>query len=329
MAAGVASPPLTAGRVSCPGPRLARGLFHSHRAAGHRLIPGPAVRFPPEVAGGPGSSLLELPGASASGVFSPLSGGRPPTVAHVVPCEAQALPGAEWDGFPSAVAFAVSRLRCRLSGRYGGDVVVEPDTPHAEGVGTSGRREPQYTLPALNPKAKEPFAILSCQGVPVMGGSSRRPVSRVTGPSCSGETAEEAHEGRSGWKPRAFQPSGNSGVLPLSGCAPFGSPHRLRAGSARLAAWAGRIQSAATRVHTPRKAVAQRLAMRACGLLSVVRIHPACAALDPSGAVAGSPRPRPGANVRTARALPVMVLHPTRPRTRKVRATARKAGGGV
>ena len=41
--------------------------------------------------------------------------------------------------------------------------------------------------------------------------------------------------------------------------------------------------SAATRVHTPRKAVAQRLALGACGLLSVVRIHPARAALDLSG----------------------------------------------
>jgi hypothetical protein len=39
-------------------------------------------------------------------------------------------------------------------------------------------------------------------------------------------------------------PASVGGSFPLSGCAPFGSPHRLRAGSARLAKWAGRNPSA-------------------------------------------------------------------------------------
>lgn len=64
-----------------------------------------------------------------------------------------------------------------------------------------------------NPRAKEPVAIPPCQGVPVAGGSSRRPVSRVTGGRRSADTASEATS-RSGWKPRALPPFGCQPLRP-------------------------------------------------------------------------------------------------------------------
>jgi hypothetical protein len=243
---------------------------------------------------------LNWPGASASGAFSPLSGQR-------------------YGAVPSAVAFVVSRLRCRLSGRYGGDVVVEPDTPHAEGVGTSGRREPQYTQPALESLAKEPFAIPyqahSMAGD--TGGSSRRPATRLAGGWRSAVTASEAHEGRSGWKPRALQPSGISGSLPLFGGARaqmcvVGSAHRLRFRARHLSADDG-DRPADRRRGTPRE-----IAGGPAGP----------AALDPSGAVPGSPRLRGPAQLTEPHGS-CAGPNPTRPRTRMVRATARKAGGGA
>lgn len=295
------------------------------------------------------ASLSELPGASASGAFragvkeclttefrsSPgdnttlpclragIAGGGIRVLMLTDGIRATCQPGDETPrqlrsgqrcgAVPSAVAFAVSRLRCRLSGRYVGDVVVEPDTPHAEGVGTSGRREPQYTQPALESQAKEPFAIPyqahSMAGD--TGGSSRlRPQSGLRVLSCRSRSAAEAQgfdlgcsacaptAGRSGWKPRT-EPSGIPGGLPLSGGARaqmcvVGRAHRLR--------FRARHQSAARAFSRPVTAKASsktRLRPRLKRPATLQsRRHAAgpsfWPAFDPSGAVPGSPRLRPG-----------------------------------
>lgn len=182
---------------------------HSHRAAGHRLIPGPFGRFPPKVAGGPGSSLLELPGVSAPGAFRA-------GVKECLTTEFRSSPGDN------------TTLPCLRAGIAGGGIRVSMLTDGIRATCQPGDETPRQQ----HPKAKEPFAIPyqahSMRGD--TGGSSRlRPQSGLRVLSCRSRSAAEAQgfdlgclacaptAGRSGWKPRALQPSGNPGWLPLSG----------------------------------------------------------------------------------------------------------------
>ena len=111
-----------------------------------------------------------------------------------------------------------SSVTDRRDGCFGAGSRLAPDPKrrdvtrrHADQSLTAGRdRQPKS-------QAKEPVAIQRTKGPETWGapsgGSSRRPVSRFTGPGCSGDTAAEAHEGRSGWKPRtAFWWQGARGM---------------------------------------------------------------------------------------------------------------------
>lgn len=79
----------------------------------------------------------------------------------------------------------------------------------------------QGASPLTRSQAKEPVAIQRTRPITwraPSGGSSRRPAARSAGCRRPAETASEAHEGRSGWKPRALLPFGGASPrAPLSG----------------------------------------------------------------------------------------------------------------
>ena len=127
---------------------------------------------------------------------------------------------------------------------------------HADQSLTAGRdRQPSS-------QAKEPLAIHRTKGPETWGapcgGSSRRPATRIAGPSCSGKTAAEALC-RSGWKPRASPHSGGvsgrqSPAKAVPGSALVAPPtHRPRATQrASDATMDQRVRSARVGLHASR-----------------------------------------------------------------------------
>lgn len=164
--------------------------------------------------------------------------GRPPSLRFPqrTPPKRKPLPGQRHGAAPSAAA-VVLPVRCKTQPGAGDQAALDPSSPgdnttlpcgnQSAGIAGGGIRvltltysvratcQPGDETPRhFASQAKEPFAIQRTTGPETWGapsgGSSRLPVGRSAGPRRSGDTASEAQEGRSGWKPRALPLSGGS-----------------------------------------------------------------------------------------------------------------------